>query len=297
MSNSSLTTTTLTFKNGGTVHNTVTSGGSGVLNFNGSILKNVADPADNTDVSNKQYIDDLLNNLSWKESCVAATTGTINTSVDLQVGDSIDGVTLAAGDRVLAKGQPDPTLNKIYIVRAGLNAIPDLDSISSDQLHGANVYVKGGTVNGDTIFSATSDSGNNITWTALSAGGGGVPSSGPNDSILHFDGTGNAVTSSANATIDSAGTLTCVQLVTTSDERKKTNVESLSSTETFNKLKPVKFDWKSTGTSSHGLIAQEVQKLYPECVKEDKEGMLSVDYIQIIALLIAEVQSLKQSVQ
>ena len=42
-----------------------------------------------------------------------------------------------------------------------------------------------------------------------------------------------------------------------------------------------------------GVIAQEVQKIFPELVNTDKEGMLSVDYIGLIPHLIEAVKELK----
>lgn len=39
-----------------------------------------------------------------------------------------------------------------------------------------------------------------------------------------------------------------------------------------------------------GVIAQELQKLFPELVKEDKEGMLSVNYSGLIPVLIESIK-------
>lgn len=46
----------------------------------------------------------------------------------------------------------------------------------------------------------------------------------------------------------------------------------------------------------YGLIAQDLQKIYPDLVYEDSEGYLSVDYIGIIPLLIQSVKDLKTQV-
>ena len=46
----------------------------------------------------------------------------------------------------------------------------------------------------------------------------------------------------------------------------------------------------------YGLIAQEVQELYPDLVYENGDGYLSIDYIGIIPLLIASVKELRAEV-
>jgi hypothetical protein len=50
-----------------------------------------------------------------------------------------------------------------------------------------------------------------------------------------------------------------------------------------------------TGQSGfeYGVIAQEVQKEFPEIVKMRDDGYLTVDYIQLIPILIEAVKELK----
>lgn len=43
----------------------------------------------------------------------------------------------------------------------------------------------------------------------------------------------------------------------------------------------------------YGVIAQEVQKEFPEMVKMDSDGYLTVDYIQFIPILIESIRELK----
>ena len=45
-----------------------------------------------------------------------------------------------------------------------------------------------------------------------------------------------------------------------------------------------------------GFIAQELQKVYPELVHTNKEGYLSVNYIDLISILIDAVKSLNEEV-
>lgn len=91
-----------------------------------------------------------------------------------------------------------------------------------------------------------------------------------------------------------------------SDLRLKTNVEDIvDAVSLISKLEGKRYRWKSqeeveqlTGKSTPislqnngglkviGLIAQQVQQVLPEVVREDEDGFLSVDYVEIIPVLI-----------
>ena len=47
----------------------------------------------------------------------------------------------------------------------------------------------------------------------------------------------------------------------------------------------------------YGFIAQDVQKLFPELVKEDGSGYLSVNYVELIPILVNAVQELSAKVE
>jgi hypothetical protein len=58
-------------------------------------------------------------------------------------------------------------------------------------------------------------------------------------------------------------------------------------------LQPVTYMRTDTGVFGRGLIAQDVQKIYPELVVENTEdGMLSVAYGNLVAEAIAAIQDL-----
>ena len=58
------------------------------------------------------------------------------------------------------------------------------------------------------------------------------------------------------------------------------------------KLKPVSFTFKSNGKEGLGVIAQDLEKVYPQLVTKG-EGMKSVNYEGLIGPLIGAVQELK----
>lgn len=123
------------------------------------------------------------------------------------------------------------------------------------------------------------------------------------------------------------GILTAGQLTTLSDARYKSNIQQISSTALTKiaALNPVQYtmatgsaialanteqsDTASTmamTTSSediarankvhYGLLAQEVKELYPELVHEDAAGVMSINYTELIPLLIQAVQDLSEQV-
>ena len=54
---------------------------------------------------------------------------------------------------------------------------------------------------------------------------------------------------------------------------------------------------KEIGKTHYGLVAQDVQKVYPDLVYEDAAGNLSINYIEMIPLLIQQVQDLSAEVE
>lgn len=130
--------------------------------FNGIDLQNqkavnVADPSSGTDAANKQYVDNLAAGLSWKKAVrVASTTnGTLATAY--AVGSSVDGVTLATGDRILLRVQTAGAENGIYTVNATGAPTRATDADTAAELKGATVLVTEGTVNADKAFTQTVD--------------------------------------------------------------------------------------------------------------------------------------------
>ena len=85
------------------------------LNLNSKKITSLADPVSATDGATKQYVDNLSQGLDAKLSAKAATTANIATLAG-GAPNTLDGVTLAANDRVLVKDQTTPAQNGIYTV-------------------------------------------------------------------------------------------------------------------------------------------------------------------------------------
>ncbi len=89
-------------------------------------------------------------------------------------------------------------------------------------------------------------------------------------------------------------------LTQNSDSRLKRNVEPLElNLEKLIQVKGYNYYWKSEAADQEiqtGVLAQELQKIFPSLVKKDKEGILSVNYIGLIPVLIESVKEQQKQI-
>jgi hypothetical protein len=111
-----------------------------------------------TQKATKTYLDTLAAGLKWKQPVRAATTAAGTLASDFENGDTVDGVTLATGDRILLKNQSSATENGIYIVAASGAPARSTDADSGAELVSAAVFVQEGTANADKAFVCTNNS-------------------------------------------------------------------------------------------------------------------------------------------
>lgn len=104
----------------------------------------------------------------------------------------------------------------------------------------------------------------------------------------------------------SAGTIYARQDViafSSSDKRLKKDITLIE--EPLKKLEEIKgvtFKWNEELQTVHkgndvGVIAQDVQKVLPECVAERENGFLAVRYEKLVPLLIESIKELKKEVE
>ena len=120
----------------------------------GSTLSNVrvaTTPSNANDAASKSYVDATINGLDVKQSVRAASTAAVTIASDLNVGDTIDGVTLADGDRVLLKDQTDASENGVYTAGASPARATDFDA-NNEVTSGAFFFIEEGTTNADAGF-------------------------------------------------------------------------------------------------------------------------------------------------
>ncbi len=93
--------------------------------------------------------------LQWKEPVRVASTANIDIATGLENGDTLDGVALAAGDRVLLKDQTAASQNGVYVVSASGAASRSIDANEASELVGLAVFVRSGTANGGKQFACS----------------------------------------------------------------------------------------------------------------------------------------------
>ena len=141
---------------------------AGNIDAASNVIENVGTPVNATDAANKGYVDGQLQGLDIKESVRVATTANGTLATAFANGQTVGGVSVATGDRILLKDQSTATENGVYTVNASgaPTRATDFDS-STDVTAGAFVFVEEGS-NADQGFVLTNNGTITIGSTSLS---------------------------------------------------------------------------------------------------------------------------------
>ena len=84
----------------------------------------------------------------------------------------------------------------------------------------------------------------------------------------------------------------------TSDARLKNFKDDVKALDVVSEIPTKYFTWKSdeSKTEHIGTSAQEIQKLYPDLVAENEDGVLSVDYARLSIIALAAIKELKAQI-
>lgn len=179
-------------------------GGSmtGAIAMGSNRITGLADPANPQDAATKVYVDNAVQGLDAKDSCRVATTA----SITLSGAQTIDGVAVVAGERVLVKDQATPSQNGIYLAASGAwSRAPDANTWN--ELINAFTFVERGTANGQNGYVCTITAGGTLETTAVT--------------FVQFSGAGQVVAGAGLSKIGNTlnvGTASSARIVVNSDD-------------------------------------------------------------------------------
>lgn len=175
-------------------------------------------PSGPNDIVNKYYADLLATGLAWKQPVVCATTPS-GGNITLSGLQTIDTVTVTAGQRVLVKNQTNQAENGIYLASATAWS-RSLDANTWDELIGAIVFITEGGQKDTAWYSTTQAGGTldvtpiiwaNFTISAIYTAGTGLQLIGTEFSIANTSvvaGSYGSASKTLNATVNAQGQLT-----------------------------------------------------------------------------------------
>jgi hypothetical protein len=122
---------------------------------------------------------------------------------------------------------------------------------------------------------------------------------------LLYDDTTSGIVTTANVSSSklqfnpSTGTLSATVFTSLSDETQKTNIRPIeNAVDLVKQMNGVKYDWKDGhNQSSVGVIAQEIEKVLPEVVTTNDQGLKTVSYGNIVGLLIEAIKEQQKCIE
>jgi hypothetical protein len=137
------------------------------VNMNTHKLTAVLDPTGPQDAATKNYVDGIAQGISAKAPVRCASTVAISGGGAPGGAQTIDGIAIANGDRVLLKDQTSAQFNGLWSANtvSSWNRVLDMDAWT--EVPSAYVWVETGTVNADTGWVCTADPGGTIGTTAI----------------------------------------------------------------------------------------------------------------------------------
>jgi len=174
----------------------------------GGTITGLGDPSSTSEAATKNYVDNLVAGLRTRAVARVASTTNVNISTGLENGDTLDGVTLVTGNRVLLKDQSTASQNGLYTVVASGAASRDTEYDTISELAGQLILVSEGSTHADDLFLCTTDTSATLGSSSISytqvfpSSGGTVTSVGLADAgASEFTVTNSPVTGSGTINI------------------------------------------------------------------------------------------------
>jgi len=197
---------------------------------------------------------------------------------------------ISGGTATLSSTTPTSisTTGLVTTLGIGLSGTPDGDEILKlNPASSSSIYDSGNTAlsatRGFMLFP------NTITATSLTSSAATTVGSLTVDNVV-MDGATIGHSSDTDLMTLASGSLTVAgDIILSSDARLKSNIVTLGPTLiSLMQLDAKRYTMKADKEQKQkiGLLAQEVQKVFPELVREDKNGMLAVNYQALVPVLI-----------
>ena len=216
----------------------------------------------------------------------AISLNSISGGAKVLVADSKNLVLGNSGEDVYFKVSPSATAanEKISVVNSNGTAA---DSIFINSVSGGLTMTSSGEVNLASVSSSLT----------MTSGGTVNLATNNNTGAVNIGTLGNRTTTigvnsgTSKVVIDAVDVILTNGMTASSDIRLKENFEPMSNAlELVSQLNGFYYTWKKDAGADKprklGFIAQEVEKVIPELVKTDSEGMKSVDYVSVIPVLV-----------
>jgi len=222
----------------------------------------------------KTYVENKLSGKSWKDSVRAGTTG----NIALSGAQTIDGIAVVSGDRVLVKNQTAAANNGIYVVAAGAWT-RSTDNDSNVEMVNASVMIEEGTTLADTQWTCSTNAPITLGGTSLTF----VQTGGPG-SVVGGDGivvTGNSIAVDSSVTRNSAS-----QTLTNKTLNADNNTISELETDNF-KAGVIDADTALAGNSDTKIPTQKAVKGYADTKLAGKTNYYKGDFAAATTLSVA----------
>jgi hypothetical protein len=187
---------------------TIATQNSNSVALTGGSITGLGDPATSSEAATKNYVDNLVAGLRTRAVARVGSTANVVIASELENGDTIDGVTLVTGDRVLLKNQSTASQNGLYIVVASGAASRDTEFDTIEELAGQLILISEGSANADDLYLCTTDTSATLGSSTISytqvfpSSGGTVTSVAVADSgSSEFTVTGSPITSSGTISL------------------------------------------------------------------------------------------------
>lgn len=258
----------------------LTNGGTGQVTANASF--NALAPSQAGEGGNFLTTDGT--NTSWQALASGGTVTSVSSSA-AGTGMTLATATATTTPAITLSG----TLNATH-GGTGTATAPTAGQVLVGTSGGAYVPV---AVTSGTGISTTTGSGtlqiNNTGVTSVTAAGSTALTASP---------TTGAVVVTLSNTPTFTGQVTGLSFNATSDRNAKMNITKIDDAlGILSALNGVRFDWKQTGTSSAGLIAQDVETVMPELVTTREDESKTMNYNGIVGVLVQAIKELQAEIE